>query len=126
MEKTKLDPAKLEDICVGMSHQLVRILSMNLSVFILIGTCHPPSPTYVSRAAAIAAGVPVEVPVSAVNRLCGSGLQAIRIIANAIQAGHMSLGMAIGVENMSLKYVHVLNEKLSSYLVVVRAQLPKL
>ncbi|EED79590.1 hypothetical 3-ketoacyl-CoA thiolase B [Postia placenta Mad-698-R] len=82
LEKTKLDPAKLEDICVG--------------------TCHSPSPTYVSRAAAIAAGVPVEVPVSAVNRLCGSGLQAIRIIANAIQAGHMSLGMAIGVENMSL------------------------
>jgi len=82
LEKTKIDPGKFEDICVG--------------------TCHPPSPTYVSRAAAIAAGIPVEVPVSAVNRLCGSGLHAIRIIASSIQARHMSLGMAIGVENMSL------------------------
>ncbi|PCH33582.1 putative 3-ketoacyl-CoA thiolase B [Wolfiporia cocos MD-104 SS10] len=82
LSKTKLDPAKIEDICVG--------------------TCHPPSPTYVSRAAAIAAGIPAEVPISAVNRLCGSGLQAIRIIANAIQSGHISLGVAIGVESMSL------------------------
>ncbi|KZT02753.1 putative 3-ketoacyl-CoA thiolase B [Laetiporus sulphureus 93-53] len=82
LQKSKLDPAKVEDICVG--------------------TCHPPSPTYISRAAAIAAGIPAEVPVFAVNRLCGSGLQAIRIISNAIQAGHISVGMAIGVESMSL------------------------
>ncbi|KAH9835587.1 putative 3-ketoacyl-CoA thiolase B [Rhodofomes roseus] len=81
LEQTKLDPGKLEDICVG--------------------TCHPPSPTYVSRAAALAAGIPADVPVSAVNRLCGSGLQAIRIIASAIQAGDMSFGMAIGAESMS-------------------------
>ncbi|KAH9937657.1 putative 3-ketoacyl-CoA thiolase B [Fomitopsis serialis] len=83
LEQTKLDPAKLEDICVG--------------------TCHPPSPTYISRAAALAAGVPADVPVSAVNRLCGSGLQAIRIIASAIQAGDMTLGMAVGAESMSQK-----------------------
>ncbi|KAI0732361.1 putative 3-ketoacyl-CoA thiolase B [Fomitopsis betulina] len=81
LEKTKLDPAKLEDICVG--------------------TCHPPSPTYISRAAALASGIPADVPVSAVNRLCGSGLQAIRIISSAIQAGNITLGMAVGVESMS-------------------------
>ncbi|KAJ3475664.1 hypothetical protein NLI96_g11685 [Meripilus lineatus] len=81
-EKTKLDPSKIEDICVG--------------------TCHPPSPLYVSRAAALAAGVPADVPISTVNRLCSSGLQAIRSIANAIETGEISLGVAVGVESMSM------------------------
>ncbi|KAH7931013.1 3-ketoacyl-CoA thiolase [Leucogyrophana mollusca] len=82
LEKTRLDPAKIEDICVG--------------------TCHPPSPTYVSRAAALAAGIPPEVPISSVNRLCSSGLMAIRNIAQAIQSGEITLGVAVGVENMTL------------------------
>ncbi|KAG1825976.1 Thiolase, N-terminal domain-containing protein [Suillus subaureus] len=81
-EKTKLDPAKLDDICVG--------------------TCHPPSPMYSSRAAALASGIPHDVPISTVNRLCSSGLMAIRNIAHAIQSGEISMGMAIGVENMTL------------------------
>ncbi|KAJ8596916.1 3-ketoacyl-CoA thiolase [Rhizopogon salebrosus TDB-379] len=81
-ETTKLDPAKLEDICVG--------------------TCHPPSPMYSSRAAALASGVPQDVPISTVNRLCSSGLMAIRNIAHAIQSGEISMGMAVGVENMTL------------------------
>lgn len=67
------------------------------------GTCHPPSPLYISRAAAIAAGIPYNVPISVVNRLCSSGLMAIRNIAHAIQAGEISLGLAVGVESMSLK-----------------------
>ncbi|EGN99532.1 hypothetical protein SERLA73DRAFT_179590 [Serpula lacrymans var. lacrymans S7.3] len=82
LEKTKLDPSKIEDICVG--------------------TCHPPSPTYVSRAAALAAGIPHTVPISSVNRLCSSGLMAIKHIAQAIQAGEISLGLAVGIENMTL------------------------
>ncbi|TFK89775.1 thiolase [Polyporus arcularius HHB13444] len=81
-ETTKLNPALLEDICVG--------------------TCHPPSPLYVSRAAAIAAGVPVEVPISTVNRLCSSGLQSIVNIANSIRNQQIELGMAVGAESMSL------------------------
>lgn len=67
------------------------------------GTCHPPSPLYVSRAAALAAGIPHAVPISTVNRLCSSGLMAVRNIAHAIQAGETSIGLAVGVENMSLK-----------------------
>ena len=70
-----------------------------------IGTCHPPSPLYVSRAAALAAGIPHDVPISTVNRLCSSGLMAIRNIAHAIQAGETSIGLAVGVENMTLKLV---------------------
>lgn len=69
----------------------------------IIGTCHPPSPLYVSRAAAIAAGIPAEVPVSTVNRLCSSGLMAIRNIAHDIQSGEASLGIAVGAESMSQK-----------------------
>lgn len=67
------------------------------------GTCHPPSPAYASRAAALAAGIPHEVPVSTVNRLCASGLMAIRNVAHAIKSKEISLGVAVGVENMSLK-----------------------
>lgn len=66
-------------------------------------TCHPPSPLYISRAAAIAAGIPATVPISTVNRLCSSGLMAIRGIAHAIQAGETVLGIAAGAESMSLK-----------------------
>jgi acetyl-CoA acetyltransferase len=71
------------------------------------GTCHPPSPLYVSRAAALAAGIPDSVPVSTVNRLCSSGLMAIRNIAHSIRAGEISLGVAVGVESMSVKSVLV-------------------
>ena len=67
------------------------------------GTCHPPSPLYISRAAAIAAGIPAEVPISTVNRLCSSGLMAVRNIAHDIQSGEASLGIAVGVESMTLK-----------------------
>ncbi|KAJ7110177.1 Thiolase, N-terminal domain-containing protein [Mycena epipterygia] len=82
LEKTKLDPSKIDDICVG--------------------TCHPPSPLYVSRAAALAAGIPNHVPISTVNRLCSSGLMAIRNIAHAIQAGETSIGLALGVDSMTM------------------------
>ena len=67
------------------------------------GTCHPPSPLYVSRAAAIAAGIPHQVPISTVNRLCSSGLMAIRNIAHSIQSGEIEVGLAVGVESMSMK-----------------------
>jgi len=59
-------------------------------------------PLYVSRAAALAAGIPDSVPISTVNRLCSSGLMAIRNIAHSIRAGEISLGVAVGVESMSL------------------------
>lgn len=71
----------------------------------LLGNCHQSSPLYVSRAAALAAGIPDSIPISTVNRLCSSGLMAIRNIAHAIQSGETSLGVAVGVESMSLKSV---------------------
>ncbi|THH06918.1 hypothetical protein EW145_g3744 [Phellinidium pouzarii] len=81
LAKTKLDPSKIDDICVG--------------------TCHPPSPLYISRAAAIASGIPANVPIYTVNRLCSSGLMAVRNIAHDIQTGEASVGVAVGVESMT-------------------------
>ncbi len=55
----------------------------------------------VARMAALLAGLPVEVPGSTVNRLCGSGLDAIGSAARAIRAGEAGLMIAGGVESMS-------------------------
>ena len=45
----------------------------------------------------------MEVPISTVNRLCSSGLQAVVNIANSVKSRQIELGMAVGVESMSLK-----------------------
>ena len=55
----------------------------------------------VARMAALLAGLPVEVPGSTVNRLCGSSLDAIGIATRAIAAGEAGLMIAGGVESMS-------------------------
>jgi 3-oxoadipyl-CoA thiolase len=55
----------------------------------------------VARMAALLAGLPVEIPGQTVNRLCGSGLQAVTSAAHAIRAGEGSLFVAGGVESMT-------------------------
>jgi len=55
----------------------------------------------VARMAALLAGLPVEVPGQTVNRLCGSGLQAVVSAAHAIQAREGDLFVAGGVESMT-------------------------
>jgi len=55
----------------------------------------------VGRMAALLAGLPVDVPGTTVNRLCGSSMDAIAIAARAIKAGEQSLVIAGGVEGMS-------------------------
>jgi len=55
----------------------------------------------VARMAALLAGLPVEVPGSTINRLCGSGLDAIGTAAHAISAGEADLMIAGGVESMT-------------------------
>jgi acetyl-CoA acyltransferase len=55
----------------------------------------------VARMASLLAGVPLEVGGSTVNRLCGSGMDAIGIAARAIKAGEVDLIIAGGVESMS-------------------------
>ncbi|MBV8035564.1 3-oxoadipyl-CoA thiolase [Roseateles sp.] len=55
----------------------------------------------VARMAALLAGLPQDVPGVTVNRLCGSGLDAVGIAARAIRAGEAGLMIAGGVESMS-------------------------
>jgi acetyl-CoA C-acetyltransferase len=55
----------------------------------------------VARQAALKAGVPVEVPAETVNRVCGSGLQAVVHAVEAVKAGYVDLVLAGGTESMS-------------------------
>jgi 3-oxoadipyl-CoA thiolase len=55
----------------------------------------------VARMALLLAGLPKEVPGSTINRLCGSGMDAVGIAARSIKAGEASLMIAGGVESMS-------------------------
>lgn len=55
----------------------------------------------VARMALLVAGYPIEVPGQTVNRLCGSGLQALAAAANAIAVGDAEVVVAGGVESMS-------------------------
>ena len=55
----------------------------------------------VARMSALLAGLPVSVPAATVNRLCGSGMNAVGNIADAIRAGGLQVGIAGGVESMS-------------------------
>eukprot|EP00927_Polykrikos_kofoidii_P073737 TRINITY_DN69757_c0_g1_i1.p1 TRINITY_DN69757_c0_g1~~TRINITY_DN69757_c0_g1_i1.p1 ORF type:complete len:428 (-),score=83.44 TRINITY_DN69757_c0_g1_i1:494-1777(-) len=83
LEKTKLDANLIEDVAIG-----------NVS--------QPGAGATTARAAQFLACLPMEVPISTVNRQCCSGLQAAVNIASNIIAGNIDVGIAGGVENMSM------------------------
>ena len=60
-----------------------------------------PKDMYLSRVAAISAGVPETSPALTLNRLCGSGLQAVVTAAEAILLGNAEVALAGGAESMS-------------------------
>jgi acetyl-CoA C-acetyltransferase len=70
---------------------------------VVVGTVVPTQPkdAYVSRVASVNAGIPVESQAMNVNRLCGSGLQAIISAAQAIALGEHDLAIGAGAECMS-------------------------
>lgn len=70
---------------------------------VVMGNVIPTDPkdAYLSRIAAIDAGIPIETPAFNVNRLCGSGLQAIISAAQAIAQGDCDLAIGGGSESMS-------------------------
>jgi acetyl-CoA C-acetyltransferase len=82
IEDARVDPAALDDVIMGCVLQSGA--GMN-----------------VARQAAIKAGIPVEVPAETVNRVCGSGLQAVVHAAEGIRAGTMQLAVTGGTESMS-------------------------
>jgi acetyl-CoA C-acetyltransferase len=60
-----------------------------------------PGDAYMARVVGMKAGVPKEVPAYTVNRLCGTGVQAIVSAAQAIQTGEAAVALAGGAESMS-------------------------
>ncbi len=69
---------------------------------------------YLPRHVALKAGVPVDIPALGVNRLCGSGLQAIVSAAQALKLGEGQIALAGGSENMT-QSPHVLRGARSGY-----------
>lgn len=70
---------------------------------VVMGNVVPTGPedAYLSRVAAVDAGIPLEVPAFNVNRLCGSGLQAIVSAAQCIGMGDVDIAIGGGAESMS-------------------------
>ncbi|MDY4295656.1 MULTISPECIES: 3-oxoadipyl-CoA thiolase [unclassified Xanthomonas] len=79
----QLDPAQLDDVYLGCANQAGE------------------DNRNVARMSLLLAGLPFGVPGSTVNRLCGSGLDAIGTVARGIRAGELGLAIAGGVESMS-------------------------
>jgi 3-oxoadipyl-CoA thiolase len=83
VERTGLDPAAVEDVILGCANQAGE------------------DNRNVARMALLLAGYPIEVAGLTVNRLCGSGLQAINSAAHAIAVGDGEVFVAGGVESMT-------------------------
>ncbi len=83
VERTRLDPRTIDDVILGCANGAGE------------------DNRNVARMAGLLAGLPVEVPGQTVNRLCGSGLQAVASAAQAIRAGEGDCFIAGGVESMT-------------------------
>ena len=83
VERSGIDPSLVEDVILGCANQAGE------------------DNRNVARMAALIAGLPVEVAGLTVNRLCGSGLQAINSAAHAIAVGDGDVFIAGGVESMT-------------------------
>jgi len=83
VERTGIDPGVIDDVIIGAANQAGE------------------DNRNVGRMAALLAGLPIEVAGQTVNRLCGSGLQAVVSAAHAIAYGDGSVFIAAGVESMT-------------------------
>ncbi|WP_125076385.1 beta-ketothiolase BktB [Pseudoxanthomonas sp. SGT-18] len=70
-----------------------------------------PADAYLARVVAVKAGVPVAAPALTVNRLCGSGLQAIVSAAQSLLLGDCEVALAGGAESMSRVPFHVPSQR---------------
>ena len=83
MERTEVDPARVEDVYLGCSFPEAE-QGMNMG-----------------RVAALKAGLPIEVPGQTINRFCCSGIQTISMAAERIMLGYADCIVAGGAESMS-------------------------
>ena len=79
-----LDPAEIEDVVIGCAFPEGE-QGLNMA-----------------RMISLRAGLPESVPAETINRYCSSGVQSIAHVANAIQSGQIEIGLAGGVESMSM------------------------
>ncbi|MFQ6103816.1 MAG: acetyl-CoA C-acetyltransferase [Candidatus Glassbacteria bacterium] len=63
-----------------------------------------------ARQAAIKAGIPPTVPAMTINKVCGSGLKAVMLLAQAIKAGDLACGVAGGMESMTNAPFYIFSE----------------
>jgi len=84
LERSKVDPKQIDQVIFG-------------NVLQTSGDA-----VYLARHIGLKAGVPKEAPALTINRLCGSGLQAILLAAQEIQLGQAEFVLAGGAENMSM------------------------
>ena len=83
LDKTAIDPATVDEVILG--HVLTAGAGQNTA-----------------RQAAVQAGLPHAVPAMTLNKVCGSGLKALHLAAQAIRCGDADVVIAGGMENMSL------------------------
>jgi len=83
LSRTKVDPSSLDDVYFGCANQAGE------------------DNRNVARMATLLAGIPYDVPTATVNRLCGSGLEAVNSAARAIWSGEADVVLAGGVESMT-------------------------
>ena len=83
VDRTDVDPSEVDDVLMGCTNQAGE------------------DNRNVARMALLLAGLPVSVPGQTINRLCGSGLQAVNSAFHAIQADEGDMFIAGGVESMS-------------------------
>ena len=84
LERSKVDPKQIDQVIFG------NVLQTSGDAI------------YIARHVGLKSGVPQEAPALTINRLCGSGLQAILLAAQEIQLGQAEFVLAGGAENMSM------------------------
>jgi acetyl-CoA C-acetyltransferase len=97
-----IPPTKLGEIAIRAALAAGGVEAGEVQHVVMGNVIHTePRDAYLSRVAAIEAGIPVETPALTVNRLCGSGLQAIVSAAQTIALGDAEIAVAGGAESMS-------------------------
>jgi acetyl-CoA C-acetyltransferase len=97
-----IPPTRLGEIAIRAALGAAELEAAEVEHVVMGNVIHTePRDAYLSRVAAVDAGIPVETPALTVNRLCGSGLQAIVSAAQTVMLGEADVAVAGGAESMS-------------------------
>jgi len=95
-------PTRLGEIAIRAALGKAEVAPAEVGHVVMGNVIHTePRDAYLSRVCAVEAGIPVETPALTVNRLCGSGLQAIVSAAQTLMLGDAAIAVAGGAESMS-------------------------